>query len=180
MNRQGRVGCQRSPESLRNWFSFIPAAPRCLALVRISDKFIAQHLWSFGKGMGCTGHSHCICSKVYSHSSEIILRRIVGDLYAHLSLRSNTQGQELANFLQRATQYIFQALWAISSLLQLLNSAIQSRSSHREHITNWVWLGSNKTFFIKTDFCFGQDAAHGPEDTNLCSRAMGFKLFRSN
>lgn len=72
-----------------------------------SDKFLAQHLWSFGKEIPCSWHSHCICCKLCSHSSEIILRRIAGDLYAHLSLRSNIRGQELANFLQRATRYIF-------------------------------------------------------------------------
>ena len=42
-------------------------------------------------------HSHCIRCKVYSHSSKDILRKIPGDLYAHLSLRSNALEQDLAN-----------------------------------------------------------------------------------
>lgn len=60
-----------------------------------------------------------------------------------------------------------ETLWAIELLLQLLRPALVAQKQWEAHVSKWVWLCSNTTWFAKTvgRLCLG----HGPWLPNPCS-----------
>ena len=74
---------------------------------------------------------------------------------------------------------MFQALWAIWSLSQFLNSAMLHKSSQRQYVNKWLWLCSNKTLFTKIGNRL--DSVHGLQipDTQYKPKPHHCLLFQS-